>query len=337
MVFFMNEGDIPSPVLGQRSACSATQAGPERPGPGRSRRHAPPQPQVGLHQRLPVSLHLTTAAGRRARPEEGPADAHHRRSGRHGRLEVVAHPHGALLEPQTVGQAPQRCEGLLGRALARRRHRHQAPHLESQLAQPSHELAGRGRASSRCGRPDRSSRPAPEPVPRARSGRSARPRPRGPRSATAPPAAPAAPPCSAAPHRENARPPRGRRCRRPPCPPTPPRSSRPGPSNPPGAPRDTACGPNPLVTPTTRTREGSPPARSIRRRMASSLSATSSLAEEGGDVEIVVSQVELVVRPCGIGEDVHWLRRGEDRRRQVTRLGGGPCPLPSARIRRRSP
>src|SRR6202034_1897683 len=33
MVFFMNEGDIPSPVIGQRSACSATQAGPGGPGP----------------------------------------------------------------------------------------------------------------------------------------------------------------------------------------------------------------------------------------------------------------------------------------------------------------
>src|SRR5271167_3737018 len=66
---------------------------------------------------------------------------------------------------------------------------------------------------------------------------------------------------------------------------------------------------------------GSPPALSIRCRTASSLRATSSLAKEGGDVEIVVSQVQLFPRTTGgVGEDVHRLRRREDRRRQV----GGP-------------
>ena len=81
--------------------------------------------------------------------------------------------------------------------------------------------------------------------------------------------------------------------------------------------RGTASGPKPFVTPTTRTRAGSPPARSIRCRTASSLRATSSLAEEGGDVEIVVTQVELVLGPRGVGKDVHRLGCGEDRRREV--------------------
>ncbi len=62
-----------------------------------------------------------------------------------------------------------------------------------------------------------------------------------------------------------------------------------------GRPR-TASGPNPLVTATTRTASGSPPARSIRSPNRARRPATSSLAEEGGDVEIVVTQIELVFR-----------------------------------------
>src|SRR6516165_9432069 len=79
----------------------------------------------------------------------------------------------------------------------------------------------------------------------------------------------------------------------------------------------TASEPNPLVTPMTRTEEGSPPARSIRSRTVVSRRATSSLAEEGGDVEIVVAKVELVLGPGGVGEDVDRLGRGENRRRQI--------------------
>src|ERR1700756_15071 len=90
----------------------------------------------------------------------------------------------------------------------------------------------------------------------------------------------------------------------------------------------TASGPKPLVTATTRTPDGSAPARSMRRRTACSLSATSSLAEEGGDVEIVVTQVEVFVGPGGVGEDVDGLRRGENARGQV-RLGAGRSLLPA--------
>src|SRR6516225_3821654 len=89
----------------------------------------------------------------------------------------------------------------------------------------------------------------------------------------------------------------------------------------------TASGPNPLVTATTRTADGSPPACAMRSRTECSLSATPSLAEEGGDVEIVVTQVELFFGPGGVGEDVHRLRRREDARGQVV-LGAGRTLFP---------
>src|SRR5208283_760848 len=87
--------------------------------------------------------------------------------------------------------------------------------------------------------------------------------------------------------------------------------------------------PNPFVTAITRTREGSPPARSMRSRTACSLRATSSLAQEGGDVEIVVAQVEIFLGPGGVGEDVHRLGRGEDRRGQVCGLRGARALVPA--------
>src|SRR5580700_799164 len=90
----------------------------------------------------------------------------------------------------------------------------------------------------------------------------------------------------------------------------------------------TASGPKPLVTATTRTADGSPPACSMRSRTECSLSATPSLAEEGGDVEIVVTQVELFFGPGGVGEDVHRFGSGEDARGQVV-LGAGRSLLPA--------
>src|SRR5580700_10019728 len=83
----------------------------------------------------------------------------------------------------------------------------------------------------------------------------------------------------------------------------------------------TASVPKPLVTPTTRIRPGSPPARSMRARRAPSLDATSSLAQEGGDVEIVVAEVELFFLARGVGEDVHGFGRVEDRCHAVGTLG----------------
>src|SRR5580692_11004582 len=90
----------------------------------------------------------------------------------------------------------------------------------------------------------------------------------------------------------------------------------------------TASGPKPFVTATTRMADGSPPACSMRSRTECSLSATASLAEEGGDVEIVVTQIELFVGPGGVGEDVHGLGRGEDARGQVV-LRAGRSLLPA--------
>ena len=187
MVFFMNEGDMPSPVLGQRSACSATQAGPG--GPGRRPPATVTLPlslSVGLHRRFRSAS--TSRCGRRwTVAEEGPADAHHGRPGRHRGLEVVAHAHGALLEPQ-VGRpaappsrrppAPRPSPG----AATVMRPRTSSP----RSPQPRHQLGRPPPGGSRCGPAGPSCRPAPGPRPRARSGRSARPRPRGPRSATRP-------------------------------------------------------------------------------------------------------------------------------------------------------
>src|SRR5580692_6545595 len=82
MVFFMNEGAIPSPVTRQRSACSPPWSGRQT-----SRRR-----------------------GRRTLSEQGAADPHHGRAGGNGDLQIVGHAHGALLELQCVGQPPHRLE-----------------------------------------------------------------------------------------------------------------------------------------------------------------------------------------------------------------------------------
>src|SRR6516225_4528969 len=96
----------------------------------------------------------------------------------------------------------------------------------------------------------------------------------------------------------------------------------------------TASEPKPLVTPMTRTEEGSPPARSIRSRTAVSRRAMSSLAKEGGDVEIVVANVELVFGPGGVGEDVDRLGRRKDRRGQVALFRRTCRLLPALEARR---
>src|SRR5580692_13159819 len=71
LVFFMNEGDIPSPVLGQRSACSAARAGPDGPVAPFFGPDAPAQPDLGLHERLAVRLDLTLRR-REGAPRKGP-------------------------------------------------------------------------------------------------------------------------------------------------------------------------------------------------------------------------------------------------------------------------
>src|SRR5580698_3666456 len=110
MVFFMNEGDMPSPVPAQRSACS----------PGGQGATTPP-------------LRSAFGLARRSLTEEGPPDPHHRGARRHSRFEVVAHAHGTLRETQVVGQAGDRLERLPG-GLARtgRGHCHQADHVEAE-------------------------------------------------------------------------------------------------------------------------------------------------------------------------------------------------------------
>src|SRR6185437_3227421 len=92
MVFFINEGDIPSPVVRQRSAWWTTRTGTGAPtGP-----------------RSPV-LSWAWSAGSRvalrwAIPEERPADAYRRGPGSHTDLQVLRHAHRALLETKRVGQ-----------------------------------------------------------------------------------------------------------------------------------------------------------------------------------------------------------------------------------------
>src|SRR6185437_7005322 len=90
----------------------------------------------------------------------------------------------------------------------------------------------------------------------------------------------------------------------------------------------TASAPNPLVTAMTCTRSTSPPALSMRSRTTARRAATSSLAEEGGHVEIVVTQIELVVLPRGLGEDVHGVRRAREQRRCPIAADRAPPVLP---------
>ena len=221
-------------------------------------------------------------------------------------------------------------EGRPRRRRARCRHGHETAYVEPERAQFPHQLPHRIRRATVAAGQAASCRPGrglPRPARRARC---ARPRPPGPRSATGRRVGPAGPPCSAAPHRGNAMP---RAPTRPvpfafatrPWPPARRRSSRPDPEVRPPAPTSTTGGPKPLVTPMMRTRSGSPPACSMRWRTRTSRCATArtagrspgGLAEEGGDVEIVVTQVELVLGSRGVGEDVDRLRRVED--------GGGQC------------
>ena len=68
------------------------------------------------------------------------------------------------------------------------------------------------------------------------------------------------------------------------------------------------------MTASTRTWAALPPAPAIRSRTRARLRATLSLSQEGGDVEIVVTQAELLLLAGGVGEDVHGLRGVEDRR-----------------------
>src|SRR6516164_279097 len=109
MVFFMNEGAIPSPVTAQRSGCSAA----------RSWLAAPlVAPSFGSPGGRPC---------RRPLPEERPADPNHGRARRHRRLEVVAHAHRPLFEPHVVGQPRHLPERRLGGGPTRWRHGHE-PH-----------------------------------------------------------------------------------------------------------------------------------------------------------------------------------------------------------------
>src|ERR1700734_2153328 len=98
----------------------------------------------------------------------------------------------------------------------------------------------------------------------------------------------------------------------------------------------TASGPKPLVTASTLTRSGSPPTRLMRALTSATRAATSSgtedaspLPEEGGHVEIVVTEVEFIFRAGGFGEDVDRLGRpGEEGGRAITG-GGTPAVLPA--------
>src|SRR6202453_2530088 len=91
----------------------------------------------------------------------------------------------------------------------------------------------------------------------------------------------------------------------------------------------TDSGPKPFVTASTRTRAGSPPALLMRARTAARRAATSSLPEEGGHVEIVVTEVELVLCARGFGEDVDRLGRPGEQRRCAIAGGGAPPVLPT--------
>ena len=144
MVFFMNEGDMPSPVLGQRSACSAAGRVPGR----RRARAVQPVTLLQPHRGLPEAPRQAPLrpGTRRAGAEEGPADAHHGRAGGHRGLEVVAHAHGALLQPEVVGQAAHRREGLLAAASPGAATVMRPSHVEPEVA------AAAPRARARLGR-----------------------------------------------------------------------------------------------------------------------------------------------------------------------------------------
>ena len=135
--------------------------------------------------------------------------------------------------PRSVGQPRHRLEGRPGRGVTRRRHRHEAPHVEPEVAQPRHQFAGTpprraAVAAGQAGRVDlhEDRRPGREPGDPLALGLAGHALPhahdRGERAHLVPL------------HRTEEVPdrPRGRPRRPPPSPRARPRSSRPGPCSP---------------------------------------------------------------------------------------------------------
>ena len=71
------------------------------------------------------------------------------------------------------------------------------------------------------------------------------------------------------------------------------------------------------------------------RRTAARRAATSSLPKEGGHVEIVVTQVELVFFARGLGEDVHGVGGAGENETVAAQWSLDARPPPTARIRPR--
>src|SRR5271165_3107639 len=98
----------------------------------------PARPPRRAVQRSGSLWHLSWS---RARTEQAAPDAQHRRAGEQRLLEVVAHAHRRLAEPELLDEGGDTAEHLARAGAATGRgHGHQPGDVEIEAAQPGHQL-----------------------------------------------------------------------------------------------------------------------------------------------------------------------------------------------------